>query len=117
MKRNNKIPVIYLIGSGHCGSTLLDMIMSAHSKVIGVGELHHFSTNDESLKKLTCTCEKSALDCPFWQCVRENIECPEGLAVHRKKIDFLLNRRKYVFNNKERKPVDLEEYIKLNEKI
>jgi hypothetical protein len=31
--------VIFILGSGHCGSTLLDLILDSHSKVFSVGEI------------------------------------------------------------------------------
>jgi len=116
---SKKIPLIYLVGSGHCGSTLLDMIMSGHSKIIGVGELHHFCSKREVLQKYICSCKRCVLDCSFWKCVKDEICFPNGLAVFRKKIDFLLGRKKYIYNDKEKrkKPVNIEEYLEINEKI
>lgn len=91
--------------------------MSGHSKIIGVGELDCFSTKEKNLKTTNCTCGKSVSNCPFWNCVEENVDCPEGIAVYRKKLDFLLNREKYVFNNKKKNIVNIRKYLKLNERI
>lgn len=39
MKEDNERQVILIMGSGHCGTTLLDMILSSHLQIFGVGEL------------------------------------------------------------------------------
>ena len=36
---HTKIPVIYVVGNGHSGSTLLDLMLGSHSKIESVGEL------------------------------------------------------------------------------
>jgi hypothetical protein len=113
----NKIPVVYLIGSGHCGSTLLDMIMGAHSKIVGVGELHRFSTQKDELKRMVCTCKKSPLACPFWSKIILTVDCSSGLGVYQSKANFLLGRKKYIFKNKNKDSVSIKDYLELNEKI
>jgi len=122
MITSNKILVIYLLGSGHCGSTLLDLIMDSHSQIVGVGELTNWPFSKERQSKTICTCGKSLSKCPFWQEVFKNIPnklqfSTPKLEIHRKKIDFLLNRKRYVFASAKAKKVDLERYLKLNEKI
>ena len=31
--------VVFILGSGHCGSTLLDLMLGAHSRIVGLGEM------------------------------------------------------------------------------
>jgi len=55
--------IIYITSRGHSGSTLLDLLISAHSQVVSVGELKmlplHFGDR--------CTCGADNLaSCPFW---------------------------------------------------
>jgi len=114
--------IIYVLGSGHCGSTLLDLIMDSHSQIVGVGELTNWPFSVEQQKKIFCTCDKLLSECPFWQVVFEDIPdqlriSNEKLEIYQKKIDFLFNSKKYVFSPTKVKKVDLDKYLKLNEEI
>ena len=35
---SDQIQLVYITGRGHSGSTLLDLLISAHSEVVSVGE-------------------------------------------------------------------------------
>jgi hypothetical protein len=63
-----RLPVVYLAGSGHTGSTLLALFLDAHPRIVSVGETS-FKRNDQQRRSRTvaCTCGASYLDCPFWQ--------------------------------------------------
>ena len=37
-----KIRTIFILGSGYCGSTLLDLILDSHSKIVGIEEFEDF---------------------------------------------------------------------------
>lgn len=64
---SQKIPVIFVLGSGHCGSTLLDMLLGSHSKIFGAGELKELGREQETI----CTCGRKVEKCPFWLSVME----------------------------------------------
>jgi len=69
MKQENRI--IYICGSGHSGSTLLDLILGSHSQIMSLGEIGQFSRyfrDNES-----CTCGAFVLQCEFWRAVRKNL--------------------------------------------
>jgi len=38
----DRIPVVYILGSGHCGSTLLNLLLNAHPSMVGLSELVSF---------------------------------------------------------------------------
>jgi hypothetical protein len=61
--------VIYIVGMGHSGSTLLDFLLSGHSRITSVGEAKTLAT-----KISPCTCRRSLEDCPFWSAVSRRIE-------------------------------------------
>jgi len=84
----NKLTLIYLLGSGHCGSTLLDITLNNHSKIIGVGELENYDPTNEY------TGGKSK----FWQKVFSNIDWKQNLKVHQTKFNFLANSNKYFYS-------------------
>lgn len=53
--------VVFIVGSGHSGSTLLDLLLDGHPEIVGVGEMFA-AAHDEQ-----CTCGRIALKCPLWQ--------------------------------------------------
>jgi len=116
MKENKKIPVVFLVGQGHSGSTIMDLIFDTHSQIVGVGELCQYFVFRE--KDHCCTCGQKLAKCKFWQNVFANIPEQPSLRITRSKIDFLLDRKKYFYCcGKERIPVDLEEFLKRQEQI
>lgn len=64
--------LIYIVSCQRSGSTLLDLMLSQHSKIQGVGEvakLFDYASNDK-----LCTCGKSVLECEFWSQVTERFK-------------------------------------------
>ncbi|MFA9460383.1 sulfotransferase [Thiohalorhabdus sp. Cl-TMA] len=69
--------VVYITGLGRSGSTLLDVLLNAHSGMVGVGEVHKLrkfarlerSGRPGSLDRIgnSCACGAPTVwDCPFW---------------------------------------------------
>ena len=101
--------IIYIIGSGHCGSTLLDMILGSHSDVFGLGEIHNIRLDNE------CACGEIIENCKYWRNLKNKIDTKK-LAVFRTKKDFLLNLDKYKeFINPN--AVNIKEYLNINKII
>lgn len=72
---NNQKPVIpvrvlYIMGSGRSGSTVLDIALGNHSKIDSYGELINM-TGSVMLKNENCACGEKGSDCPFWNKVCE----------------------------------------------
>lgn len=65
--------LIYIAGSGHCGSTLLDLIIGSSSEVFSVGELSFYNIykNENEFNKKNpnylCTCGINFSQCKFWR--------------------------------------------------
>jgi len=119
---SDKITIIYVVGSGHCGSTLLDIIMDSHSKIVGVGELTNWSFNKKRQLETICSCKKTLMECSFWQKVFKNIPdefqlSDSKLEIHQKKLDFIFNRKRYFSSVNRAKKIDFEKYLRLNEQI
>jgi hypothetical protein len=59
------VRVIYILGSGRSGSTVLDTVLGHHADVVGVGELgglhRAVCVNNEY-----CACGRRGRECPFW---------------------------------------------------
>ncbi|MGB0840495.1 MAG: hypothetical protein ACPGXL_10155 [Chitinophagales bacterium] len=72
-----KIDLIYIGGSGHCGSTLIDLIIGSSDEVFSTGELGFYNIYRDKLSynkkdpKFICTCKKEFEDCEFWNAVGE----------------------------------------------
>ena len=60
--------VVFIMGAGHCGSTLLDLILGSHSRAFSLGEFKQF---DSRLRAHQAgkgeVCGVCAVDCPIWQ--------------------------------------------------
>jgi hypothetical protein len=72
----SKVKLIYIVSASHSGSTLLDLLLSHHSRIQGVGEVMHL---DEWVNKdLLCTCTNPISRCPFWSNIlsKLNAETP-----------------------------------------
>lgn len=66
---NGRLPLLYIAGSSHSGSTLLDLLLGSHSAIESVGEAkkipavaRHIRTGENPL----CTCQQPVVACPFW---------------------------------------------------
>lgn len=64
MEDNLGIKVVYIIGAGSSGSTLLGKFLGAHSKMVNVGEISHIDRY--RALDLTCGCGERLSKCPFW---------------------------------------------------
>lgn len=67
---NDPVSVVYVIGTGRSGTTLLDTILSNHPSMYGAGELALLA-NDDLYHRVYCPCGKPVNDCTFWQSVVE----------------------------------------------
>lgn len=69
------IPLVYIAGTGHSGSTLLDLLLGTHSRIESVGEFKRIGRLYEAPQiKQTCTCGKPFASCPFWTRVRSEAD-------------------------------------------
>ncbi|MCA9247644.1 MAG: sulfotransferase [Planctomycetales bacterium] len=61
------IPLIYIVGNGHSGSTLLDLVIGSHSQIESVGELVSIAPHAMgAASDERCTCGASYANCEFW---------------------------------------------------
>jgi len=69
---SNQRQLIYIAGSGHSGSTLLDLLLSTHPDVCGLGEARMLVDDDRrpeytaSASERICSCGKAINQCPLW---------------------------------------------------
>jgi hypothetical protein len=65
------VRVLYIIGCGRSGSTLLDTILGNHPHIESFGELNKL-VGFGFLGGNYCACGRRADDCPFWASVRDD---------------------------------------------
>ena len=66
--------LVYIAGSGHSGSTLLNLILGSHSKIAALGEVHRLSwsaSSDDYAHK--CYCGQSIIKCSAWNKVMKKL--------------------------------------------
>jgi Sulfotransferase family len=59
------IRVLYVMGLGRSGSTVLDSILGNHPSFVGLGELRYL-VGPEGIRKEYCACGEPVRECPFW---------------------------------------------------
>ncbi len=70
---------IFITGSGHSGSTLVDLILGAHSKIFSIGEIKQWERYIHENKY--CSCEREVVNCPFWKAIRERLLVNNGIDI------------------------------------
>lgn len=73
------IRVVYVMGAGRSGSTVLDTILNNHDEVFGVGELVHLF-REGAAEQENCSCGAPRDKCEVWHSVRERWSELTGLA-------------------------------------
>lgn len=75
--------VLYIMGAGHIGSTIVDIVLGSHGHMESLGELskfHRAGWTPESNR--VCSCGSPVYECPFWSQVRrcwsELTGCTDG---------------------------------------
>lgn len=59
------VRVLYVVGAGRSGSTVLNTVLGSHPAVEGVGELTNLVEHGW-IQELFCACGERAPACPFW---------------------------------------------------
>jgi hypothetical protein len=81
MTKDPESQLVYICGSGHSGSTLLDMMLGGHQQISSLGEIHRFylSMNKDTPPHL-CACGKKLMECAFWSKVLIELQSFLGLS-------------------------------------
>jgi len=80
--------IVYIIGVGHSGSTLLDLLLGSHSRTFSVGELIALSSVGKSGRHarvlgMPCDCgAPTKLDCAFWSEVDRRLASERSTSLH-----------------------------------
>ncbi|HEX9855851.1 MAG TPA: sulfotransferase [Acidimicrobiia bacterium] len=75
------LPVLFLLGSGRNGSTVLANLLGSANGVANVGEIHWIWERGVAQNRL-CGCGEPFLECPFWGAVLSPAEEQAAAAAH-----------------------------------
>jgi len=64
------LKLIYLMGAGHIGSTVIEVVLGGHPHLQSVGEVWKLPVAWVTGGERTCACGAPVQTCPFWQRVR-----------------------------------------------
>lgn len=84
--------LIFICGSGHSGSTLLEMLLAGHRQVTAVGELHNLS--HQIAIGRPCSCGVLPRDCPRWKAVAAQIGLRAGVDIFESPFAFRVSRER-----------------------
>jgi hypothetical protein len=94
-----KAKLLYIVSSGHSGSTLLDLICGTIPTVFSMGEMHFFSwqLKQGEIKddpQTYCSCGKYFDQCSFWLPILNSLSEEKGVDIFNcpAKINFSLNK-------------------------
>ncbi|MCB0457926.1 MAG: sulfotransferase, partial [Flavobacteriaceae bacterium] len=93
-----KINLIYLLGAGRSGTTMLATILNTHSKIHTLGEMHQFL--DYMLEDKDCSCGKNLSQCDFWGAILQDLD-----------ISYLKNKARVDLSNSLEKHYQIPFYL------
>lgn len=72
------VPVVYVLGVAHSGTTLTDLLLGSHSRIESLGEVHKYwrffsPRSPREQRKRICTCGVPIMQCEYWAAVRAGI--------------------------------------------
>jgi hypothetical protein len=70
-----RLPVVFVAGSGHTGSTLLALVLDSHPEIACVGEssIKPQIVRRGAALQQPCSCGALIPECPFWQAVFKHV--------------------------------------------
>jgi len=104
--------VVYIASCPHSGSTLLDLVLGAHPRFVGLGELYQLLRPDhvmERTREEECSCGKVMVECDFWAPVLEQLlVSADASAADR--YGLILDAF-HAFFGEDKAPVDSSKYL------
>lgn len=98
-------PVLFIGGSGRCGSTLLESLLARLPEVCVLGEVVHLWKRGVTDNQL-CACGSHFHDCPFWGAVGDRafggwdrVDVPEILG-----LQAQVDRQRHMWRTAQRRP-------------
>ncbi|WP_276390814.1 sulfotransferase [Eudoraea chungangensis] len=76
-EQREKLKVIYCMGSGRSGSTLMSIILGNHPKISGPGEIYTIHRLKE--ENFSCSCGERVEECTYWASILEEWKSNVGI--------------------------------------
>lgn len=70
---NKNYRILYIMGPGRSGTTILEILLANNSNVTGVGEVTHIF-RDGLVKNVKCSCDNDFRDCELWSHVFSGLD-------------------------------------------
>ena len=74
------IPILYLLGAGRSGTTLVATVLNAHPEICTVGEMHQFM--EYLAKEGICSCGEALNSCEFWKKILDDLKWDKDEVNH-----------------------------------
>ena len=75
INKNNNVNVIYLLGTGRSGTTIMATVFNEHPNIHTVGEMHQFLEHVVLSKR--CSCGEKLTECTFWSSIVRQLNLTE----------------------------------------
>ena len=113
--KNDHPKIIYIVGDGRCGSTILDRFLGAASGGLSLNELHELPRFG-FIEKRKCACGEVFPECDFWRTTAERLnlklEDTERLAQSQKTYEstkrFRKTKRELGMRDR---PIEMTQYL------
>lgn len=77
MPPSGPVNIVYIVGVGHSGSTLLDLVLGSHSQIESMGEVRHIVHSRMTLDPgRNCPCGARIKDCAYWNGMMREMNGP-----------------------------------------
>jgi hypothetical protein len=90
--------LIYIVGSGRSGSTVVERILDSAPGVVSVGEIS--SLWRVELSELMCSCGERMWKCPFWSAVMSDCHLDSGAIRSLHELEHAVVRNKFLIANR-----------------
>src|SRR5262245_14412200 len=83
--------LIFIAGSSHSGSTVLDMLLTTRGKAVGLGQIWTvLSENPTKARERVCSCGAAAMECALWRPVIDQLQHLPKTATPRDRYRLVL---------------------------
>ena len=91
-----KPKVIFISSLPYSGSTLLDLLLGGHPRIVGLGEIFQLVQPNANFVERQCSCGLRMNQCPFWEPVSKYLQKNKNLSME-EKYEIVLNTFSEVF--------------------
>ena len=90
--------ILYVIGSGRSGSTVIERVVTTSPRVTAVGEIHALWRLP--IQDLLCSCGKRVPDCAYWQGALDHAAIGEAEIAQLRELEWSVVRNKFLMKKR-----------------